>query len=87
MRAVRAIVAIAIAIASALIAIGILLIFVLPSGGGVPLTVDLPNGETGHPLYVFVTTQRTVGFAFMWIATLFLAGVIGKRLTGTRLEY
>jgi hypothetical protein len=73
-------------LASALAVAGLLLVF--PFSGGTEsfaFAVASPDGTL--PALLFMTTERTVGAVLVWIASLFVAGVIGHRIARRRVSH
>ena len=59
---------------------GLLLVFVIPTGEGLPLAFE-PPVETHNNLYLVITTARAVGFALLWLATLTAVALAGRSST------
>lgn len=55
---------------------GVLLVFMQPSGG-IPLTIDLPTPGICN---LFLTTQREIGLALVWVASVLASVVAGRTL-------
>jgi hypothetical protein len=73
---------VALLLAFALAVAGLLLIFPF-SGGWESFTFAVASSDGTLPALLFMTTQRTIGAALVWTASLLVAGVIGHRIATT----